>query len=232
MHADDPRRGGLWGQGKRAAERTMNMPIMLVTPEVSQLEMSALNFVVPEKSSLMSVIPETSQPAMGPYSFSALPGFLLKALTAFCRDSLLVKVKATNGEGGAAGGAAGGADGRGEGQFFFTHLSNFFVHLLHFLSLPAASTPVARRSEMRSRIMSFIVCALCVPARAKAMAHDRTRARGTQEVGRAATNTRCSRRCTTKVGAACHGHVVQPTMRIRKTVGQPPRQGVDSLRLG
>ena len=61
---------------------------------------------------------------------------------------------------------------------------------------------------MRSHIMSFIVCALCVPARAKAMAHDRTRARG-QEVGRAATNTRCSRRCTTKeVGAACHGHVL------------------------
>ena len=76
---------------------------------------------------------------------------------------------------GGGGGWAGGGDG--EGQFFFTHLSNFFVHFLHFFLLPA-STPVARRSEMRSMIMSFIVWALCVPARAKAMAHDRTRAGG------------------------------------------------------
>ena len=158
----------------------------------------------------MSVIPETSQPAMGPYFFSALARFLLKALTAFFRESLPVKVP--GGEGGAAGGA-----GAGEAQFFSTYLLyllHFFLQqstpFLHFfVQLPAASTPVARRSEMRSMIMSFIVCALCVPARAKAMAHDRTRARGTQEVGRAATNTRCSRRCTTKeVGRACHGHVL------------------------
>ena len=32
-----------WGQGARA-ERTQNMYSMSVTPEVSQLEMSALNF--------------------------------------------------------------------------------------------------------------------------------------------------------------------------------------------
>ena len=117
----------------------------------------------------MSVIPETSQVAMGPYFSSALARSSSKALTAFSRDSLLVKV--TGGEGGAAGGA--GDDG--EGQRFFSHLLNLFVHFLHFFLLPA-STPVARRSEMRSRIMSFIVRALCVPARAKAMAHDRTRA--------------------------------------------------------
>ena len=79
---------------------------------------------------------------------------------------------------------------------------------LHVDFLLPASTPVASSSERRSRIMSFIVCARRVPVRAKAMAHDRTRARG-QEVGRAATNTRCSRRCTTKeVGRACHGHVL------------------------
>ena len=125
---------------------------MYVTPEVSQLEMSALKFAAPEKRKLMSVIRETSQPAMGPYFFSALARSLSKALTAFF-SFLLVKVP---------GGAAGGDDGDGEGQFFFTHLSNFFVHFLHFL-LPA-STPVARRSETRSMIMSFIVCALCVPA--------------------------------------------------------------------
>ena len=75
----------------------------------------------------MSVMPETSQPAMGPYSFSALAGFLLKALTAFFRESLVVKVKATNGEGGAAGGA-----GDGEAQFF----STYFLYFLHFFLLP------------------------------------------------------------------------------------------------
>ena len=113
----------------------------------------------------MSVMPETSQPAMGPYSFSALAGFLLKALTAFFRESLVVKVP-----GGGDGGAAGGDDGDGEGQLFVLHwrnfrsaFSNFFVHFVHFFLL--ASTLVARRSEMRSMIMSFIVCALCVPAR-------------------------------------------------------------------
>ena len=154
---------------------------MSVTPEVFQLEMSALNSSIRKKSLLMSVIRETSQPAMGPYFFSALARFLLKALTAFFRESLPVKVP--GGEGGAAGGA-----GAGEAQFFSTYLLyllHFFLQqstpFLHFfVQLPAASTPVARRSEMRSMIMSFIVCALCVPARAKAMAHDRTRARSTR----------------------------------------------------
>ena len=58
----------------------------------------------------------------------------------------------------------------GEGQLaFLSHLLNFFlaasnlfVHFVHFF-LPA-STLVARSSEMRRRIMSFIVCALCVPS--------------------------------------------------------------------
>ena len=40
---------------------------MFVTREVSQLEMSALKFGWGGKSQLMSVIRETSQPAMGPY---------------------------------------------------------------------------------------------------------------------------------------------------------------------
>ena len=78
---------------------------------------------------------------------------------------------------GEGGGGDGGDAGGGEGQLFLSHLlnfflaasnffsaaSNFFVHFVHFFLL--ASTPVARRSEMRSMIMSFIVCALCVPAR-------------------------------------------------------------------
>ena len=41
VHADDPRRGGCGGRA-RAAERTRNMPLMSVTREVSQSEMSAL----------------------------------------------------------------------------------------------------------------------------------------------------------------------------------------------
>ena len=134
--------GGLWVQGTRG-ERTKNIQLMSVTPEVFQLEMFSLKFLNSVKSWLMSVTPETSQPAMGPYFFSVLAGSLSKASTAFSREPVL----------------------------------NFFVHLLHFFLLLAASTSVARRSEMRSMIMSFIVCALCVPARAKAMARDRTRAR-------------------------------------------------------
>ena len=40
---------------------------MFVTPEVLQLDMSALKSSEPEKSPLMSVMPETSQVSMGPY---------------------------------------------------------------------------------------------------------------------------------------------------------------------
>ena len=139
------------------------------------------------------MMPETSQPAMGPNFFSALAGFLLKSSTASFRESLLVKVPG-GGDGGASGGD-GGASGGGEGQScvvthflnfassalnFFSAFLNFFSHFVHFFLLPAASTPVASRSEMRSKIMSFIVCALCVRVylRTKAMAHDRTRAGG------------------------------------------------------
>ena len=48
VHADDPRRGGCGGRA-RAAKRTPNMLAMVVTLDVSQLEMSALKFVIPEK---------------------------------------------------------------------------------------------------------------------------------------------------------------------------------------
>ena len=43
-HAEDPRLEGL-GQGTRG-ERTKNMLAMVVTPEVSQLETSALKFAM------------------------------------------------------------------------------------------------------------------------------------------------------------------------------------------
>ena len=48
-------------------ERTSNISSMFVTPEVLQLDMSALKSSEPEKSPLMSVMPETSQVSMGPY---------------------------------------------------------------------------------------------------------------------------------------------------------------------
>ena len=55
------------GQKAQAEAHTWNMERMLVTLEVSQLEMSASKFFNLMKSWLMSVIPETSQSAMGPY---------------------------------------------------------------------------------------------------------------------------------------------------------------------
>ena len=47
------------------------MQLMLVTPEVFQPEMFALKDVRPVKTSDMSVMAETSQSAMGPYSAMA-----------------------------------------------------------------------------------------------------------------------------------------------------------------
>ena len=53
--------------GKARAKRASNILLMSVTPEVSQLEMSASKLFSSLKSSLMSEISETSQFAMGPY---------------------------------------------------------------------------------------------------------------------------------------------------------------------
>ena len=58
-------------------ERTQNIPYMVVTPEVFQLETSALKFFKSLKSSLMSVMAETSHSAMGPYVAMAAVGFAL-----------------------------------------------------------------------------------------------------------------------------------------------------------
>ena len=49
------------------AKRTENMDAMSVTLDVSQLDMSALNWAKPEKSPFMLVIAETPQLEMGPY---------------------------------------------------------------------------------------------------------------------------------------------------------------------
>jgi len=63
---------------------------MVVTLEVSQLEMSALKFLKYRKRELMSVIIETSQPTMGPYAPVARVGLALYSRTAPCREALVV----------------------------------------------------------------------------------------------------------------------------------------------
>ena len=80
---EDERRAG--------AERTENMDPISVTPDVSQLDMSALNWSIPEKSSDMSVIAETSQSEMRPYVPVADAGLALYAWTAVVRLALSVK---------------------------------------------------------------------------------------------------------------------------------------------
>ena len=56
---EDERRAG--------AERTSNMYFMSVTLDVSQLDISALKRLMPEKSPFMLVTAETPQLEMGPY---------------------------------------------------------------------------------------------------------------------------------------------------------------------
>jgi hypothetical protein len=73
------------------AERTPNMSCMDVTLDVSQLDMSALKLFKLWKSSLMSVMAETSQPAMGPYPAVAVATLALYAWAAVFRELLLVK---------------------------------------------------------------------------------------------------------------------------------------------
>ena len=56
-----------WGAQSTRAEHTWNMSLMVVTPEVSQLDTSALKFRKLWKRELMSVMADTHQSAMGPY---------------------------------------------------------------------------------------------------------------------------------------------------------------------
>ena len=79
-------------------ERTWNMLLMSVTPEVSQLERSAVKFFKPSKSLLIWVMAETSQSAMRPYVAVAAVGLALNAWTAVFKKAVLVKVP--GGEGG------------------------------------------------------------------------------------------------------------------------------------
>ena len=63
-----------------------------MTPDVSQLEMSALKSFKCFKRELMSVTAETSQSAMRPYSAVAAAGSVLYAWTAVFRAAVLVNV--------------------------------------------------------------------------------------------------------------------------------------------
>ena len=65
---------------------------MVVTLDVSQLEMSALKFRKLEKRDFMSVMAETSQSAMGPYVAMAAVGLVSYAWTAVRREALVVNV--------------------------------------------------------------------------------------------------------------------------------------------
>ena len=76
---------------RERAERTRNVASMVVTLEVSQLEMSALKFCKLSKSQLMSVMAETSQLAIGPYVAIAAVGSALYARAGVCREALVVK---------------------------------------------------------------------------------------------------------------------------------------------
>ena len=54
-------------EGRAGAKRTENIHAMSVTLDVSQLDMSALNWVKPEKSPYILVTAETPQLEIGPY---------------------------------------------------------------------------------------------------------------------------------------------------------------------
>ena len=77
--------------GRARAKRTLNMPVMVVTLEVSQLDMSALNWPNSWKSWFMSVTAETPQLEMGPYVAVAEAASALYSWAAVSREALSVK---------------------------------------------------------------------------------------------------------------------------------------------
>ena len=86
-------RARLEAVGARArAVLTLNMLSMVVTLDVSHLEMSALKFGKETKRSSMSVMAETSKSAMGPCVAMAAVGSVSYAWTAVFREALSVKV--------------------------------------------------------------------------------------------------------------------------------------------
>ena len=108
--------------GGGGEQRTENIEAMFVTREVSQPEMSALKLRLLSKRALMSVTPETHQPAMGPYFAVAAVAFETYSVTAVFRLALLVKVwpvqagGVSDGDGERDGGLGGGGLGEGSGS--------------------------------------------------------------------------------------------------------------------
>ena len=78
-------------EGRARAERTWNILYMVVTLEVSQLDMSALNWYKALKSWLMSVTAETPQLEMGPYVAVAVAALALYSWAAVRREDESVK---------------------------------------------------------------------------------------------------------------------------------------------
>ena len=89
MHGEGQTQG--WG-GRARPERTWNMRRMVVTLEVSQLEISALKSRKLSKSLPMSVMAETSHLEMGPYLAMAEATLALNAWTAVLRAALVEKI--------------------------------------------------------------------------------------------------------------------------------------------
>ena len=103
------------GGARACAERTLNIELMVVTLDVSQLEMSSLKEVKLLNNESMSVIAETIQLAIGPCALRAAALSLTQSWTAASRAALVAKLPNggvgggnTNGGGGAGGGAGGG----------------------------------------------------------------------------------------------------------------------------
>ena len=79
--------------GKGAGEGgTQNMACILVTREVSQLEMSSLNQFKLKKSLLMSVTRETHQSAIAPYFAVAAAAFESYSVAAVFSEALSAKM--------------------------------------------------------------------------------------------------------------------------------------------
>ena len=99
------------------ADAWRNIQCMVVTTEVSQLEMSALKSFKYAKSSLMSVMTETFQSEMGPHVAVAAVGLALNDWTAVLKEALVVKIQGGGGGrlGGGSGNEGSGGDGGGIG---------------------------------------------------------------------------------------------------------------------
>ena len=77
--------------GRARAERTSNMDTISVTLDVSQLDMSALNWSKFLKSECMPLTAETPQLEMGPYVAMAEDASALYSWAAVLREAVSVK---------------------------------------------------------------------------------------------------------------------------------------------